>query len=143
MFDTKLLNKKEKYLFITEKAEEFLNKKTKNNALFVLKISVKSGGCAGFQYELTANICSLSERESVLSYAAWEDFSKNQRQTSDLEWIQIDPDWPIWVDPVSLELIQGSTLDFTESLLGSKLILSHNPQADRSCGCKSSFSVKF
>jgi iron-sulfur cluster assembly accessory protein len=46
------------------------------------------------------------------------------------------------VDGVSLDLIKGSTVDWDETLMKSSFVVSNNPNAESSCGCKSSFSVK-
>jgi iron-sulfur cluster assembly protein len=44
------------------------------------------------------------------------------------------------VDPKSYRLLEGLTLDFTESLMESSFVW-HNPNAKRSCSCGKSFST--
>jgi iron-sulfur cluster insertion protein len=44
------------------------------------------------------------------------------------------------VDPVSIDLVRGSAVDFVESL-GGKSFQVTNPNAASGCGCGSSFSV--
>ena len=44
------------------------------------------------------------------------------------------------VDPISLDLVRGSAIDFVESL-GGKSFAVTNPNAASGCGCGSSFSV--
>jgi len=44
------------------------------------------------------------------------------------------------VDPVSLDLVAGCTLDYVESLGGSAFRV-NNPLAAAGCGCGSSFSI--
>ena len=44
------------------------------------------------------------------------------------------------VDPVSLELVRGSAVDFVEDLGGAAFKVT-NPNAQSGCGCGSSFSV--
>ena len=44
------------------------------------------------------------------------------------------------VDPVSLDLVAGSTVDFVESLGGAAFKV-ENPQAAAGCGCGSSFGI--
>ena len=44
------------------------------------------------------------------------------------------------IDPMSLDLVRGSAVDFVESL-GGKSFKVTNPQAQAGCGCGSSFSV--
>ena len=46
------------------------------------------------------------------------------------------------VDPSSLELIRGSTIDYTKELMKSAFVVSNNPQSESACGCGSSFAVK-
>jgi len=44
------------------------------------------------------------------------------------------------VDPMSLDLVAGSTVDFVESLGGAAFKV-ENPQAASGCGCGSSFGI--
>ena len=44
------------------------------------------------------------------------------------------------VDPVSLDLVRGSAVDFIEDLGGSAFKVT-NPQAAAGCGCGSSFGI--
>jgi iron-sulfur cluster insertion protein len=44
------------------------------------------------------------------------------------------------VDPVSLDLVAGSTVDYVESLGGSAFKV-ENPLAASGCGCGSSFGI--
>lgn len=46
----------------------------------------------------------------------------------------------IVMDLPSLELLDGSTIDFTTELIGSQFTVV-NPRATSSCGCGSSFDV--
>jgi iron-sulfur cluster assembly accessory protein len=46
----------------------------------------------------------------------------------------------VFVDPVSLELLSGAELDWTEELIGAHFAVK-NPQAVSACGCGTSFSV--
>jgi len=42
-------------------------------------------------------------------------------------------------DPMSAQLLEGATLDFKDGLMGSGFAID-NPNAQRTCGCGSSFS---
>ena len=42
-------------------------------------------------------------------------------------------------DPMSAQLLDGATLDFKDGLMGSGFAID-NPNAQRTCGCGSSFS---
>jgi iron-sulfur cluster assembly accessory protein len=82
-----------------------------------LRISVKGGGCSGFQYAF--------------------DIEK-ARAADDLV---IERDGAvILVDPVSLEYMKGSEVDFVDDLMGQSFKVK-NPNAVASCGCGVSFTV--
>ena len=44
------------------------------------------------------------------------------------------------IDPLSLQYLSGSTIDYVEDLTGSKFIVK-NPNAVTTCGCGESFSI--
>jgi len=46
------------------------------------------------------------------------------------------------LDQPSLELLKGSTVDFTTELIGSQFKIVGNPRATSSCGCGTSFDVE-
>lgn len=47
------------------------------------------------------------------------------------------------MDEPSLELLKGSNVDYTMELIGSQFKVTGNPRASSSCGCGTSFDVKF
>ncbi|MCR2834480.1 iron-sulfur cluster insertion protein ErpA [Parerythrobacter lacustris] len=83
----------------------------------ILRLSVEGGGCSGFQYKFD------------LAQAAEDD-----DMVSDTAGVRLV------VDPVSLDLVSGSTVDFVESLGGAAFRV-ENPQAAAGCGCGSSFGI--
>ena len=83
----------------------------------ILRLAVEGGGCSGFQYRFD------------LAEAAEPDDSVSETGAVRLV-----------VDPVSLELVAGSTVDFVESLGGAAFRV-ENPQAAAGCGCGSSFGI--
>ncbi|QDM41091.1 MULTISPECIES: iron-sulfur cluster insertion protein ErpA [Bacteria] len=83
----------------------------------ILRLAVEGGGCSGFQYKFD------------LAEAAESDDS-----VSETDGVKL------LVDPVSLDLIAGSTVDFVESLGGAAFKV-ENPQAAAGCGCGSSFGI--
>jgi iron-sulfur cluster assembly accessory protein len=83
----------------------------------VLRLSVEGGGCSGFQY-----CFGLAESIEVDDIQAQGDGAS------------------LVIDPMSLDLVRGSAVDFVESL-GGKSFKVTNPQAQAGCGCGSSFSV--
>jgi len=44
------------------------------------------------------------------------------------------------VDSMSMQYLQGATIDYTDDLTGSQFVI-RNPNAQTTCGCGSSFSV--
>jgi iron-sulfur cluster assembly accessory protein len=82
----------------------------------ILRLSVDGGGCAGFTYKFE-----LGEPE--------EGDASAERDGVRLV-----------VDPISLDLVQGSAVDFVQDLAGSAFKVT-NPNAASGCGCGSSFSV--
>lgn len=83
----------------------------------ILRLSVEGGGCAGFQY-----------RFGLETQIAPEDLTT---ETGGVKLV---------VDPVSLDLLEGSEVDFVESLGGASFQV-RNPNAASGCGCGTSFSV--
>ncbi|MBX6373129.1 MAG: iron-sulfur cluster assembly accessory protein [Acetobacteraceae bacterium] len=82
-----------------------------------LRLAVVAGGCSGFQYTFEL---------------------EDAPQPDDLV-VEAGPG-RVFVDPVSLELLTGSELDWEEELIGSHFAV-RNPQATSGCGCGASFSL--
>ncbi len=83
----------------------------------ILRLSVEGGGCSGFQYRY--GLADAVESDDIVT------------RNGDVRLV---------VDPVSLDLIDGSEIDFVQSLGGSAFRVT-NPQAASGCGCGASFSV--
>jgi iron-sulfur cluster insertion protein len=83
----------------------------------ILRLSVEGGGCAGFQYRFGL----ADEIES-------EDLAVAHDGVT------------LVVDPISLDLVRGATVDFVESLGGAAFQVA-NPNAASGCGCGTSFSI--
>ncbi len=99
-----------------EKVKEFLEAQgeSEGNAL---RVAVKGGGCSGFQYSLTFD----SKRD--------DDVVVEGRDVRML------------VDKVSKEFVEGSEIDYIESLQGAGFSV-NNPNVTASCGCGQSFQAK-
>jgi iron-sulfur cluster assembly protein len=98
-----------------QKVGEFLSGQEQAEA--GLRVAVRGGGCSGFQYQLALD----EQREGDRVF--------------DHEGIRII------VDEMSLRYVDGSTVDYTESLMGSGFQV-NNPNVVAACGCGSSFRVK-
>lgn len=83
----------------------------------VLRLAVDGGGCSGFQYRF--------------ELAEGPDSEDSVSETDGVRLV---------VDPVSLDLVAGSVVDFVESLGGAAFKV-ENPQAASGCGCGSSFGI--
>jgi iron-sulfur cluster assembly accessory protein len=83
----------------------------------ILRLAVDGGGCAGFTYKF--ELADAAEAEDAIAVT---------------DGVQLV------VDPVSLELVKGSAVDFVEDLGGAAFRVT-NPNAQSGCGCGSSFSV--
>jgi iron-sulfur cluster insertion protein len=89
---------------------------TRQSKPAILRLAVDGGGCAGFTYKFElgtpATDDTIAETDGV----------------------------KLVVDPVSLDLVRGSAVDFIEDLGGAAFRVT-NPNAASGCGCGSSFSV--
>jgi iron-sulfur cluster assembly protein/iron-sulfur cluster insertion protein len=90
--------------------------KQEGNPELALRVAVRPGGCSGYSYEM---------------------FFDSEFAADDL--VSQFGDVRVVVDPSSLPLIVGATLDFKDGLQGAGFSI-NNPNAQRSCGCGSSFS---
>jgi iron-sulfur cluster insertion protein len=88
-----------------------------NNPKIMLRTFVQGGGCSGMQYGFT-----LDEEQNE------DDFVIEKSGISML------------VDAMSMQYLQGATIDYREDLTGNQFIIK-NPNAQTSCGCGSSFSI--
>jgi len=81
-----------------------------------LRISVSGGGCSGMQYAI-ALVKESNVDDTVIECGEIK----------------------VFIDPQSLPLLEGVTVDFLDGLEGSgfKFV---NPNATNTCGCGSSFS---
>lgn len=88
-----------------------------NNPKVKLRTFVQGGGCSGFSYGFT-----LDEEQNE------DDFVIEKSGAT------------ILVDSMSMQYLQGGSIDYKEELMGSQFVI-NNPNAQSTCGCGSSFSV--
>lgn len=87
-----------------------------------LRIAVRGGGCAGFQH----------------LFGFDDEFEMNEYIITNPS---IEDDTPmVVIDPVSLELLKGSTLQYIREI-GGEFFKIDNPHASSSCGCGKSFGM--
>ena len=83
----------------------------------MLRVSVEGGGCSGFQYK----------------------FDIERAKADDDVVIERDGA-TVLIDPVSLNYMAGSEIDFVDDLIGAAFKV-NNPKATASCGCGTSFAL--
>jgi iron-sulfur cluster assembly accessory protein len=83
----------------------------------MLRLSVMGGGCSGFQYKFDVD-----------------------RDKGDDDITIMRDGVTVLVDPVSLQYLAGSEIDFVDDLIGASFKV-NNPKAKASCGCGTSFSL--
>jgi iron-sulfur cluster assembly protein len=81
-----------------------------------LRVGVRGGGCSGFQYALALD--EKREDDVVFDHGGIN----------------------ILVDPASLRYVEGSEVDYAESMMGAGFEV-NNPNVVASCGCGSSFRI--
>jgi iron-sulfur cluster assembly protein len=99
-----------------EKVHEFLSSQQADVSLAGLRVGVRGGGCSGFQYQLAFD----EQRESDVVF-----------ESHGLK---------LLVDSASLPYVEGSIIDYQESLQGAGFKV-ENPNVVAACGCGSSFRV--
>ena len=92
-----------------EKINQLISKKPSGT---FFRIAVKGGGCSGFKYDF-----SFDDKID-------ENDSKHEN---------------IVIDKSSLNMLEGSQVDFAKELIGNSFKIS-NPKTKSSCGCGISFS---
>jgi iron-sulfur cluster assembly accessory protein len=98
-----------------EKVREFLTSQGLNETAG-LRVGVRGGGCSGFQYQLAFD----EQRDGDVIF-------ENQGLR-------------ILVDNQSLPYVDGSSIDYIDSLQGAGFQV-NNPNVVAACGCGSSFRV--
>ncbi|MDR3710032.1 MAG: iron-sulfur cluster assembly accessory protein [Capsulimonadaceae bacterium] len=83
-----------------------------------LRLGVKGGGCSGYSYVMEAD---------------------TETDEDDLTWVTAEG-IRVVIDPKSLSLLSGMTVDYTVKNLMEGGFVYQNPNAGRSCGCGTSFS---
>ena len=102
---------------ITEGAQNYIAGLIEKDKSNYFRITVLGGGCAGFQYKFDFD--NIKNDEDIL-------FSTNKIS--------------VLIDKISLDLINGSRIDYVNELIGSSFKVT-NPKASSSCGCGTSFSI--
>ncbi len=86
-------------------------------AAAVLRVAVEGGGCSGFQYRFEVERGSAPD-DLIIERAGAR----------------------VAIDPVSLQYLAGSQIDFADELIGASFRVD-NLNATASCGCGTSFAL--
>jgi iron-sulfur cluster assembly 2 len=105
---------------------------TDSNPDLALRVTVESGGCHGFQYlmslvntnDVDASEDTLFENEEPARKGGGGEYKAK-----------------VVIDEPSLELLNGSSIDYTMELIGSQFKVTGIPGAKSSCGCGTSFDI--
>jgi iron-sulfur cluster assembly accessory protein len=81
-----------------------------------LRIEVTDGGCSGYQYGLKLD-AEQSQEDTVIACGEVK----------------------VFIDPISLPMLEGMSIDFLDSIEGSGFKFT-NPNAAKSCACGASFN---
>lgn len=92
-------------------------RESEGNPTLMLRAYVTGGGCSGFSYGFNFAEA-INEDDAVF-------------ENGDVKMV---------VDSLSYQYLTGSTVDYLESLEGSRFVV-NNPNATTTCGCGSSFSI--
>jgi iron-sulfur cluster insertion protein len=103
---------------ITEKAKQKIKSIASGNNVDTVIFGVQGGGCSGFMYK-------------------WD--IANSDSVTDHEFIEVGDNIKLATDAMSFMYVQGCTIDYTEDLTGSRLVV-NNPLAVSSCGCGESIT---
>ncbi len=98
------------------KVRDFLAAQESEAATAGLRVGVRGGGCSGFQYQLAFD----EQRDGDVVFT--------------------DHGLKLLVDAQSLAYVDGSTIEYVESLQGAGFQVV-NPNVVAACGCGSSFRV--
>ena len=82
-----------------------------------LRVRVLAGGCSGFSYKLSFDTGPAPQDHLIEAYGL-----------------------TVLIDPKSAPIVAGSTLEFSDAMLGGGFKV-NNPQAVHECACGESFSI--
>lgn len=107
-----------KIIVIKPRALQQFKKILADSGKQAIKLSLKSGGCNGFEYKLEETSSNVEKGDEVIK----------------LEGVEIQ------ICRKSLLYILGSSIDYSKSIMGETFVF-ENPNASSTCGCGSSFNA--
>lgn len=97
------------------KVKEMIAQEGEDNLM--LRVYISGGGCSGFQYGFSFDE-TVAEGDTQIEKGGVK----------------------VLIDPMSFQYLMGAELDFKQDLMGAQFVI-HNPNAQTTCGCGSSFSI--
>lgn len=104
------------FIVVTDKAKQKINELCKDNNVFAVSLSLKGGGCAGYQYD-------------------WGVTDKPDKRDEIID----AGEGHLSIDRKSMLFLMGTEIDYVSSIVGSNFEI-RNPNAKSSCGCGTSIS---
>ena len=99
-----------------EKVKEIMDEDREVTENISLRVFIQGGGCSGFQYGFTFD------------------------ETKDDDEVVVTDGVTLVVDPLSLQYLDGSEIDYSNDHFNSQFII-RNPNVQTTCGCGSSFAA--
>merc|ERR1712194_252400 len=98
-----------------QQVHALLKRRNKSPDEMFLRVFVDAGGCSGYTYKFELDDEFLEDEDLVFGPA-----DANGAR--------------VVVDEASLELIQGSKIDYVQEMIKSAFVVSDNPQSESACG---------
>jgi len=103
---------------VTEEAKVKIIQILDEHKATALRFGLQGGGCSGMQYFFAVN--RETEEDDII--------------------IPLDETYSVVIDYMSLGYLEDAELGYTKDLMSEHFTV-NNPQAKKSCGCGSSFSI--
>jgi iron-sulfur cluster insertion protein len=104
-----------------DKVSELIKEENKPN--LNLRVSIKGGGCSGFQYFFSFD-AKINEDDTEIIQQCSDGVSSVK----------------LLVDSLSYPYLQDAEIDYVQGIQGAQFVI-RNPNAKTTCGCGSSFSI--
>lgn len=103
---------------VTETAREHINNLCTQTPCYAVRLSLKGGGCAGFEYKWdTAQESDIKDSDTLISTGNGH----------------------LVIDEMSQPFVQDTVIDYVTEMLGTRMEI-RNPNIKSSCGCGTSIS---
>ena len=101
---------------ITDSAKTHINTLCKTTPCYAVRLSLKGGGCAGFEYQWNT-VTEASDNDTLIDTG----------------------NGYLAIDDMSIAFLRGTEIDYVSEVTGTRMEI-RNPNAKSSCGCGESVS---